>query len=102
MIPGYPISYEKTLEIAKKEAMFGGAIQDAEEVERRYRRIIEATEYSLADLKKEMLLCDISTLLRCCIVFLDKVDEMTALAQHRKPKPSTRNREKIHWGRLTK
>ena len=102
MIAGYPISYEKTLELAKKEAMFGGAIQDAEEVERRYRRIAEAEEYSLVDLKKEMLLCDIATLLRCVIVFLDKVDEMTSLAQHRNPKLSTRSREKIHWGRLTK
>ncbi|MDD5391090.1 MAG: hypothetical protein PHD37_17265 [Gallionellaceae bacterium] len=100
MIPGYPVSYEKTLEIAKKEAAFGGAVENAEEIERRYSRIASGEEYTLADLRKETLLDDIACLLQAVVIFLDKVDEMTALAQHRNPKPSERSKMKVHWGRL--
>jgi len=103
MIEGYPINYEKTLEIAKRESIFGVAVDDVEEIERRWTRIAKGEEYSLADLKKETLLDDIAVLLRCAAVFLNKVDELQALAEHRNPKLlCTRDIAKIHWGRLTK
>lgn len=100
MMDGYPINYEHTLAIAKKEAAFGKAVADAEEIERRWTRISECTDYTLADLRKETLLDDIAVLLQCVIVFLNKVDEQTALAQHRRPGAPKRTGKKIHWGRL--
>jgi hypothetical protein len=100
MIAGYPISYEKTLEIAKHEAEFGGAVEDVEEIERRWSRIATGQEYTLADLRKETLMDDIAVLLKACAIFLNKVDEQTALAQHRKPGEPKRKPEKIHWGRI--
>lgn len=100
MIPGYPINYEHTLAIAKKEVEFGKAVENAEEIERRWTRISESAEYTLADLRKETLLDDIAVLLQCVVVFLNKVDEQTALAQHRKPGAAKHTGEKIHWGRL--
>jgi hypothetical protein len=100
MIPGYPINYERTLEIAKREAAFGKAVEDAEEIERRWTRISQCEEYTLADLNKKTLLDDIAILLQATLIFLNKIDELKALSEHRKPKPSTRDLSKIHWGRM--
>lgn len=103
MIPGYPISYEKALELAKKEAAFGKAVEDAEDIERRWTRISECDEYTLADLRKETLMDDIAILLCAVPVFLNKIDELKALSEHRNPKNlSKREIKKIHWGRLGK
>lgn len=102
MIPGYPISYEKTLELAKKEAAFGKAVEDAEEIERRWTRIAEGDGYCVADIRKETLMDDIAVLLCAAVVFMNKIDELKALAEHRRPKPPSRQPKKIHWGRMGK
>jgi hypothetical protein len=103
MISGYPISYEKTLLLAKKEAAFGKAVDDAEEIERRYTRIATGQDYTIADIRKETLMDDIAILLCAVNVFLNKVEELKALSEHRNPK-NAKKREvvKIHFGRMGK
>jgi hypothetical protein len=103
MISGYPISYEKTLAIAKREAAFGRAVEDAEEIERRYKRITSGEEYTMADIRKETLMDDIAVLLSAFEVAMNKVDELKALSEHRNPKLlAKRDIAKIRWGRVGK
>jgi hypothetical protein len=101
MISGYPISYEKTLAIAKREAAFGRAVEDAEEIEKRYVRIASGEDYTLADIRKETLMDDIAILLSAFVVAMNKVEELKALSEHRNPKLAPkRDVAKIHWGKL--
>jgi len=102
MIPGYPINYEKTLELAKKEAAFGKAVEDTEEIERRWTRIAEGSGYCVSDIRKETLMDDIAILLCASVVFMNKIDELKALSEHRKPKPPTRLPKKLKLGRVEK
>ena len=100
MISGYPISYEKTLELAKREAAFGRAVEDAEEIERRYVRITTGEDYTIADIRKETLMDDIAIMLCAFAVAMNKVDELKALSEHRNPKLlAKRDVKKIHWGK---
>jgi hypothetical protein len=80
----YPVNYEKTLEAAKREAEYGVALGSLDDIERRWVRLMVGEDYCMADIKKDTLISDIKELVRCCIVFINKVAELEALSQHRK------------------
>jgi len=95
MIHDYPVNYEKTLAAAKKQTEVCIAIEQIDEIENRWVHISACEDYSLYDLKKDMLLSDIRILLQSCIVFINKIAEQEALIKHQKPSKLLRQAKKI-------
>lgn len=83
----YPINYAKSLAQAHQQVELPNAIEVVQEIEDRWVRISKHEEYSLADLKRDALLCDIRALLRCSIIFINRIIEQEALLKHHKPDP---------------
>jgi hypothetical protein len=86
MSRGYPANYNNTIEQAHKEVEIGVAKTSIDEIEERWVRVTSCEGYTMHDLRKEVLLEDIEELLRCAVVFINKIDELATLLQHRKPK----------------
>lgn len=91
----YPVSYERTLERAKRDSAMGIAIKEIDEIEERWVRVTTCEGYSLRDLRKDVLLTDITILLKCCVTFINKVAELDALAHHRRPAKLLRAAKRI-------
>ncbi|MDD5547143.1 MAG: hypothetical protein PHO67_08335 [Candidatus Omnitrophica bacterium] len=95
MINDYPVNYEKTLAHAKKQTEVNNAIESIDEIENRWVHLSSCEGYSMYDLKKEILLTDITILLRCCIVFINKIAEQEQLIKRQKPCKLLRQAKKI-------
>ena len=91
----YPVNYEKTLENAKRETAIPVAIECVDEVERRWVNLLNGVDYCMADLKKETLMSDIEILLMCCVTFINRIDELSALVQHKKWKGPPRELRRL-------
>ena len=91
----YPINYEKTLILAKKEAAIGKAIEAVDDIEDRWSRITNCEEYTIAEINKNMLICDIKTLIECNITFINKIGELEALLRRQRPKGLLRKAKDI-------
>lgn len=95
MINDYPVNYQKTLAQAKKQSEIQRAMEYINEIEDRWARVSACEGYSFRDLKKNVLLTDITILLRCCITLLNKVIEQEALIKHQKPQTLMRIAKRI-------
>ena len=82
----YPINYDKTIEAARKHTEMGRALEHLDDIEERWHRLTECEEYSWEDIKKDTLLNDMRTLIRCAVLLINKVAELEALVRHRKNK----------------
>jgi hypothetical protein len=95
MTNDYPVNYEKTIAHAKKQTEIGRAIECIDEIENRWVHLTSCEGYSFRDLRKDILLTDITILLRSCIVFINKIAELEILVQHKKPTMLLRAAKKI-------
>lgn len=95
MINDYPVNYLKTLMHAKKQTELSRAIECIDEIEGRWVHLTTCEGYSFRDLRKDILLTDITILLRSCITFINKIAELEMLMQHKKPTALLRAAKKI-------
>jgi hypothetical protein len=86
----YPVNYEKTIEHARKQTEYSRAVEHLDEIEERWSRITTCAEYSYYDIRKDILLTDIKILIRCCVMFLNRIAAMEDLVKHKKPKKGGR------------
>lgn len=91
----YPVNYDKTLAAAKREAEIGVAIEELDQIEDRWVRLMEGEDYCMADIKKDLLISDIRTLVGCCVTFINKIGELEALVHGKKFKGPRRSPKEI-------
>jgi len=91
----YPGLYEKTRIEAKKQSELAVAIETIDDIEDRWERISNADGYSMHDIRRDVLLGDLVMLLKCCVLFVNKIVELEAVVKRQAPKVKPRRPKKI-------
>jgi hypothetical protein len=80
----YPINYDPTIQEARRLTKMGRALEHLDDIEERWHRLSHCEEYTWNDIKKETLLEDIETLIRCSVLLINRVAELESLVKHKK------------------